>query len=304
MPTLELNRLTSVPILRPIPGHPWEAQAVFNAGAVRFNGRIHLIYRAVNQPFYLLGERPSPEHKFVSALGHAVSEDGLHFQREDHPVLVGEGPQEDWGVEDPRLTYIDGRFQMLYTAFGGRSWDDVRISRAVSTDLRHWEKKGVVLAEPNKDAALFPARFGGEYVLVHRREPSIWLARSRDLRVFTGHRVLLGPRPDSWEELKIGLGPTPIAIPQGWLLIYHGVDRHRVYRLGLAILDRDDPSRVLYRHPDPILSPELPWEREGLVPNVVFSCGAVEMPDAFYVYYGGADTALGVAALPKSALDQ
>lgn len=299
---LSLLRLSSEPILRPAPESAWEARAVFNTAAILKDGLVHLLYRGLNQSVHLDDPQPSLVHKYVSAIGLAQSVDGLHFERRSEPVLVGTGAQEGWGVEDPRITEIDGRYHLLYTAFGGRSWDDFRIARAVSDDLVHWHKEGPVLPEPNKDAALFPERVDGRYLLVHRREPSMWLAASTDLHHWTDHLVLMAPRPDSWEELKIGLGPPPVRIDAGWLVIYHAVDRHHVYRLGLAILDAKDPSRVLYRHPEPILSPELTWEREGLVPNVVFSCGLVERSESYHVYYGGADTVIGVAALSKAGL--
>lgn len=299
---LNLTRLVSEPVLRPFPEQAWEARAVFNAAATLRGGLVHLLYRGLNHSVHLNDTLPAQGHKYVSAIGLAQSADGLHFERRAEPVLSGEGPQEDWGVEDPRVTEINGRYHLLYTAFGGRNWGDFRIARAVSSDLIHWQKEGIVLPEANKDAALFPELFAGQYLLIHRREPSMWLSASTDLHHWTDHRVLMAPRPDSWEELKIGLGPPPIRIDAGWLVIYHGVDRQHVYRLGLAILDGQDPSRVLYRHPEPILSPELPWEREGLVPNVVFSCGLVDRGDAYYVYYGGADTVIGVAALAKADL--
>ncbi|MER3475131.1 MAG: glycosidase, partial [Armatimonadota bacterium] len=110
------------------------------------------------------------------------------------------------------------------------------------------------------------------------------------------------PRPGTWESLKIGAGAPPIKTEYGWLLFYHGVDDNRVYRLGVALLDLKDPSKVIKRYDKPVLSPETQWEKEGQVPNVVFTCGAVEIDETYFVYYGGADTVIGVATISKKEI--
>lgn len=241
--------------------------------------------------------RPEERYKFVSSIGYARSLDGIHFERYEKPVLVGMTEQEGWGVEDPRITKLEGRYYMLYTAFGGRSWDDIRISLVESEDLVNWSGRRILLDEPNKDAALLPEKVGGKYVLFHRRHPNIWIAYSDDLRTWHGHEIIMTPRPGFWDSRKIGIAGPPLKLEQGWLLIYHGVDENQVYRLGAALLDGEDPSKVLARQEAPILEPELEWERHGLVPNVVFSCGACEKDGVIYVYYGAADTCIGVAAV-------
>ncbi|NLW60558.1 MAG: glycosidase [Firmicutes bacterium] len=299
---LKLKRLTDQPVLRPRVENRWESRAVFNAAVVYENGMFSLFYRAADQPFKLTGEKPDPAHKFESVIGYATSTDGLNFERRDQPVYKGETAQEAWGVEDPRITKLDDTYYMLYTGFGGRSWDDIRISMATSKDLLTWERRGIVLDEPNKDAALFPERINGRYVLLHRRLPHIWLAFSDDLVHWDQHQIILETRPYSWEEKKIGIAGPPIKMEEGWLLVYHGVDHQHVYRLGFAVLDLQDPTKVLYRQREPILEPELVWEKEGLVPNVVFSCGAAELEDEIYVYYGAADTVIGVASMNKREL--
>src|SRR5690554_2859839 len=299
---LKLRRLSDQPVLLPKKENQWECEAVFNTAVVYENGVFSLFYRAANRPFVLTGEKPDPAHKFESVIGYAESTDGLNFERRDKPVFVGETPQEEWGVEDPRISKINGTYYMLYTGFGGRSWDDIRISMATSKNLTTWERQGIVLDEPNKDAALFPEKINGRYALLHRRLPHIWLAFSDDLVQWDQHQVILETRPHSWEEKKIGIAGPPIKMEEGWLLIYHGVDNDHVYRLGLALLDLRDPTKVIYRQREPILEPELVWEKEGLVPNVVFSCGAAELEDEIYVYYGAADTVIGVASLNKKEL--
>jgi predicted GH43/DUF377 family glycosyl hydrolase len=301
---VKLRRLTDQPVLLPRTEHQWESKAVFNTAVVYENGIFTLLYRAANQPFKLTGEKPDPAHSFESVIGYAVSTDGLNFERMDKPVFVGETAQEKWGVEDPRISKIEDIYYMLYTGFGGRNWDDIRITLATSQDLLSWERRGIVLDEPNKDAALFPEKINGRYVLLHRRLPHIWLGFSEDLVHWDQHQIIMETRLDSWEEKKIGIAGPPIKMEEGWLLIYHGVDNNHVYRLGLAVLDLQDPTKVIYRQSEPILEPELSWEKEGLVPNVVFSCGAAELEDEIYVYYGAADTVIGVASLNKGELKE
>ncbi|WP_026487091.1 glycoside hydrolase family 130 protein [Caldanaerobius polysaccharolyticus] len=296
----KLKRLSDKPVLSPIKEHGWERAAVFNAAAIYEGGKFHLFYRASDNEFVLNTEKPEEMYKFVSSIGYAVSDDGVSFERLSEPIMVGETEQEGWGVEDPRITKVDDRYYMLYTGFGGRDWTDFRICMAWSDDLKHWEGHKVVLDEPNKDAALLPEKVNGKYVLFHRRMPHIWIAYSEDLITWTDHKIVMSPIPGTWESKKIGIAGPPIKREDGWLLIYHGVDDNNVYRLGAALLDLRDPSKVVARQAEPILEPELKWEKEGLVPNVVFSCGAVEADGVYYVYYGGADTHIGVAAVEKS----
>jgi predicted GH43/DUF377 family glycosyl hydrolase len=299
---LRLKRLSEQPILAPIWEHEWERGAVFNAGAIYENGLIHLFYRASNNRFKLDTPKPMEEHKFVSSIGYAISTDGVNFSRFDKPVLTGVGEQEAWGVEDPRITKIGDTYYMLYTAFGGRDWYDYRPAMCWSKNLVDWQGHKVLLDEPNKDVALFPEKIGGRYVLLHRREPHIWIGFSTDLEHWTDHQILMRTIPGTWESKKIGIAGPPHKTEAGWVLFYHAVDQEHVYRLGVALLDLHDPTRVLARYPAPILEPETPWERFGLVPNVVFSCGSVEKDGAFFVYYGGGDAAIGVAAVDRSTL--
>jgi predicted GH43/DUF377 family glycosyl hydrolase len=233
----------------------------------------------------------------VSTIGYAVSQDGLDWLRLDRPVLEPANEFETKGVEDPRITRIDDTFYMTYTAYSERG---MRVSLAASSNLIAWERLGIILPnEDNKDAVLFPEKVGEHYVLLHRRPPDIWIACSNDLLHWTDHRVIMRPRPGTWEAQKIGAAGPPVKTDHGWLLIYHGVDEDHVYRLGAALLDLYDPTVVLKRQEAPILEPEEEWERHGDVSNVVFSCGQVMRDDTLYVYYGGADTAIGVGTVDK-----
>ena len=238
---------------------------------------------------------------FISRLGYAVSDDGIHFERYNDPVLTNEGEQELRGLEDPRLVKIDDTFYMMYTGYRGKTPSDYRICLASSRDLREWKRHGVVLDEPNKDASLFPKKVGNRYIMFHRRSPDIWIAYSDDLKSWYDHTRVMGPVASSdWEALKIGIAGPPMETDDGWLLIYHGVSHGHVYCLGIALLDADDPSKVIARQAEPILEPELPWEKAGHVPNVVFSCGQVEFGEKLVVYYAGADTVIGAAEIEKN----
>ena len=288
----KLERIGSGPILLPKRDSSWEAGAVFNCAAIYENGLVHMIYRASDLA-------PNGiEGPFISRLGYAVSRDGISFNRMREPVLSNDVPQEARGCEDPRVVKIEDTFYMMYTGYTG---DDFRICMASSRNLIDWERKGVVLDEKNKDASLFPEKIDGRYVMFHRRAPDIWIAYSDDLKSWGDHQMIMSPLEDStWEDKKIGIAGPPIRTEEGWFLIYHGVSkRNNTYTLGAALLDARDPCKVLARQSEPVLEPELEWEKVGAVPNVVFSCGQAEIGDRILVYYCGADTVIGVAGIRK-----
>lgn len=298
----KLRRLSDKPVLTPVKNNQWESLAVFNTAAVYEGGKFHLFYRAADKPFFLNTVMPEKENKYVSSVGYAVSSDGIHFDRYDEPLITGEGVQEAWGMEDPRITKIGDTYYMVYAAFGGRDWSDVRISMIESNDLENWGNRRILLDEPNKDAALLPEKVNGKYMLFHRRMPSIWAAYSDDLTNWNGHKIILEPRPGKWDCKKIGLAGTPVMIDEGWLMIYHGVNHKNEYRLGAALLDKNNPAKVIAMQDEPVLEPELEWEINGLVPNVVFSCAGIIVDGCLYVYYGAADTVIGVAGIEVSEI--
>jgi beta-1,2-mannobiose phosphorylase / 1,2-beta-oligomannan phosphorylase len=275
-----LTRFAGNPILQPNPFNAWEALNVFNAGVIFHNNLFHMFYRAQGIDY-------------ISTIGYAVSTDGYAWSRLDKPVFSPGTDYETRGVEDPRLTALEGKFYMTYTAW---SPTGIRTGLAVSENLIAWERLGIMLpGEDNKDTALFSERIGGRFCLLHRREPDIWLGYSDDLRSWGDHQAIMKPVPGGWEAKKIGIGGNPVRIDQGWLLIYHAVDKDNVYRLGVALLDAGNPTKVLARCKDPILEPAEMWEIKGDVPNVVFSCGQVVKDGVVYVYYGGADRLMGLA---------
>ncbi len=282
---IQLERHSSNPVLQPKPGHPWESLNVFNAAVVEHQGLLHMLYRAQGDDY-------------VSHIGYAASPDGLEWWRMDRPVLSPGSPLETRGVEDPRVTRLNDTFYMVYTAYSSHG---TRVSLAASRNLIAWDRLGVILPdEDNKDAALFPNKIGGCYCLLHRRPPDIWLAYSDDLLHWQDHRTVMRPLPGTWQTARIGIAGPPLRTPQGWLLVYHGVDAANVYRLGVALLDLDDPTVVRRRQAEPILEPKERWELEGDVPNVVFSDAAWLREDGtLWVYYGGADRCIGLAIAPS-----
>jgi predicted GH43/DUF377 family glycosyl hydrolase len=279
---MQLTRHPHNPLLTPDLASDWQCYNVFNAGVIHHNDLFHVFYRAQGLDW-------------ISRIGYAVSADGVHFNRLAQPVLA---PQDDWdcrGVEDPRITWLadENRFIMAYTAY---SHLGITPMFAESHNLISWRRLGpLVKGEDNKDHALFPRKVNGCYLTFHRRPPSIWIAWSNDLLHWVDMREILKPRPGGWDCSKVGAAGLPIETGAGWLVIYHATDTHNVYRLGVCLLDKNDPSRVIARPGEFIFEPRELWELKGDVPNVVFSCANPVVDGTVYVYYGGADHVIGLA---------
>ena len=210
---IKLKRLSDTPILSPKKQNSWQAGAVFNCAAIYDNGLVHLVYRATD-----ISSNDS-DGKYTNNLGYAVSQDGLNFDSLEEPILVNDVPQELRGPEDPRIVKLGDTFYMMYTGYGDRFDGDWRICLASSQNLIDWQRHGVMLDEPNKDASLFPEKINGQYVMLHRRPPNIWLAYSDDLSRWDHHTLVMETRPGSaWESEKIGIAGPPVKMKDGWLL--------------------------------------------------------------------------------------
>ena len=285
---MKLNRHPANPILLPDPLSDWETYNVFNPSVIHHGGLFHMHYRAQGLDY-------------VSRIGYAVSVDGVKWNRLRRPVLEPADEQDARGVEDPRVTVLDGVFYMAYTAYGRSLAQDLNITPmfARSENMIAWERLGpLVTGEDNKDHLLFPRQIGGRYVALHRRPPQVWLAESADLRDWpaASMRPIFGPRPDNgWDNKRVGGNGVPIETEHGWLMLYHAYDVEHVYRLGVCLLDLDDPGRVIRRPSQPIFEPQELWELRGDVPNVVFSCANPVVDGQVYVYYGAADHVIGLA---------
>lgn len=272
---------------------------VFNAAALYADSRVHIVYRAIG-------------NDGVSRLGYASSSDGYYIdERLSSPIFEPAQSAEKFGCEDPRITPLDGRYMMCYTAYGSRvlGTHQVAITSIGAEDFLEkkwsWGKRWLPFSGVrNKDAAFFPRKINGKYILLHRINPDICVAYSDDLKQWCNIRTIVRPRYSKWDSWKVGIAGPPIEIDEGWLLIYHGVNFEKMYSLGVAILEKKNPERVIYRSKRPILQPVEEYERYGVVPNVVFSCGAVMIDDQLLIYYGGADTVLCVATYDLAELKQ
>ena len=248
------------------------------------------------------------DRRGLSHLCAARSANGIDGWRVDkEPTLLAnphEYPEEIWGIEDPRITYVPEleQYAVAYTSFakGGPG-----VSLALTKDFKAFERYGVVMSPEDKDAALLPRRIGGFWALIHRPMTTLgahmWMSYSPDLRHWGSHKIILQARRGGWWDAnKIGLCSPPIETPAGWLAIYHGVRQTAsgsIYRLGLALFDLEDPAICLKRSDSWMFGPETPYEREGDVNGVVFPCGQTigNDGDTIHLYYGAADSCVAMA---------
>ncbi|MBA3405437.1 MAG: glycosidase [Gemmatimonadaceae bacterium] len=249
---------------------------------------------------------------WLTSISHfriARSNDGIHFAVDTHPAMSPATEYESFGIEDPRITFIDGRYWINYTAV---SQYGIATALASTTDFRTFDRHGVIFPPPNRDVTIFPAKIGGRYVALHRPMPdgigeqAIWLASSVDMLAWGNHRFVAGARNSGWDSSKVGGGAVPFRVQtgshDGWLAVYHGVTGSPpAYSLGALLLDPRDPGRVIARSREPILRPEAPYEREGFFGGVVFTCGLLAEEDRVRIYYGAAD---GVTAVADLSLDE
>ena len=236
----------------------------------------------------------------MSHLRVARSMDGVQFTIDPEPALSPLTELEEYGVEDPRATFIDGQWQITYVSVSRLG---ITTSRATTSDFRTFAREGVLFLPDQKDVVLFPEKIGGKYVALTRPMPGsfgrilgIWIAFSGDLASWGGHQPLAMPRWEMWDEVRTGASAVPFRTPDGWLELYHGVDRHSRYAIGALLLGADDPATVIGRSDQPILIPHEPYERTGLFNETVFSCGHVALDgDRIRLYYGAADSVTAAA---------
>jgi len=314
---MKLRRYEGNPIIKPR-GDDWESVATFNCAALYKDGKIHVFYRAVGD--YV---------RYASYQGYAVFDKNLNLlERPEEPVFGPDIRLWEMSIEDARLTEIEGEVYMTYVvtptpsppgAVRRRLGIPKPTCAAPRTALAkveglgepggpRFERLGIITPydADERDVVLFPEKIQGKYAAIHRpsnwvgpgypvERPSIWFAWLDGLPGrMHGHRVIMQPE-QPWEAKKIGAGPPPIKTEKGWLLIYHGVDWDHTYRAGAALLDIEEPWRVIARTKEPILEPEESYEVEGDVPNVVFPEGVVVIGDELLVFYGGADKVCCVA---------
>jgi predicted GH43/DUF377 family glycosyl hydrolase/glycosyltransferase involved in cell wall biosynthesis len=236
----------------------------------------------------------------ISHLRVARSDDGEHFTLDPDVQITALDPTEAYGVEDPRITQIDGLYHITYVAVSRLG---ITTARLTTRDFRSFERFGTIMYPDQKDVVLFPEKVNGRYLAFTRPMPGsfgrvlgLWLAESDDLDHWGGHRMVAEPRHRMWDEMRIGASLVPIRTDDGWLEIYHGADRMNRYGMGALLLDHGDPTEVLARSTRPLLTAEEPYEQDGFLHDVVFPSGHIELGDGrIRVYYGAADTSLCAA---------
>lgn len=303
-----LERFEGNPILAPIEENEWEKVGVFNPAAILLDNKVHILYRAFS------GNN-------ISTIGYAVSEDGYTIsERLDEPIYVPRASFEknssgsNYGCEDQRITQIDDRLYITYTAYDGVNVPKVALSSISVNDFlnRKWDawNSPITISPPgvdDKNTAILPEKVNGKYMVFHRIDLRIWVDFVDNL-AFAHDSYIQGfpwltPREGKWDSVKIGISAPPIKTEKGWLFTYHGIsEEDYAYRVGVLLLDLEDPTKIISRIDDPILEPIMQYEREGYIPNVVFPCGAVVKDGRFFLYYGGADTVVGVASCDLNEL--
>lgn len=305
-----LERFAGNPVIFPAKNTYWESTATFNPTAFINDGKIHVLYRAVGAAD-------------ISTIGYAKSNDGYHMTERSFkpifihknypfngtgPVSYGSGGGWNGGAEDPRVTKIDNKIYMTYTAFDG--WGSVRIGLTwISLDdfiNKRWNWREPVLISPpgqiHKNWVLFPEKVNGRYAILHSLSPDVLIEYIKDMKSFDGTKFINSIHQDhpKWhlrEKGMRGVGGAPIKTKYGWLVFYHAMEpkeMHR-YKLWVMLLDLKDPTKVLYRSKAPILEPDMFYENQGHKAGVIYSCGAVVKDKTLFVYYGGADMVSCVA---------
>lgn len=275
---------------------PYRANSVFNAAAAEIDGKILLLARV-------------EDFRGISHLTAARSDNGIdNWQIDRVPALIPEPekyPEELWGIEDPRITWIQDlkKWAICYTAY---SRGGPLVSLALTSDFRSFRRLGPVMPPEDKDAALFPVKFNGLWAMLHRPVPKslilgahIWISFSPNLKHWGEHQEIIQAREGGWWDAnKIGLCAPPMQTEAGWLILYHGVRTTAsgsIYRLGLVLLDLENPANVIRRTDEWIFGPKAHYEREGDVDDVVFPCGWIKKDNKVLMYYGAADSRLCLA---------
>jgi predicted GH43/DUF377 family glycosyl hydrolase len=332
---MEVNRCSENPIIKPadIPASQgnFEVIGVFNTGVARVGEEVVLLLRVAEMPVsedpnivlaavydekksgivfkeFSKGDEKNDfsdprliirgQETYLTSISYfrvARSSDGIHFEVEDKISFGAERGYESFGVEDPRISFIDGRYYISYVAV---SENGVVTALASTDNFRDFERKGIIFCPDNKDVVIFPERVAGKFYALHRPVSSLfgrhdmWISQSPDLISWGEHRCLMGIREGFWDEMKIGAGAVPIKTERGWLEIYHGADNNNFYCLGAVLLDSERPWKVLARSDDAIIRPEADYEVEGFFGGVVFSCGLISEEEKLKIYYGASDTSI------------
>lgn len=301
-------------IMSPDPNVPWKSKDVFNPAAVVHGGQVHLFPRSENIP--------APGERWVSRVGHYVSDDGVTFRpaaQPDVPVLEPTEPYERAGCEDPRVVQLeDGTFVMTYTAFDG---DVARLAIATSADLQTWTKHGLIFDDAallandafrachhgrpwTKSGGIVPQKVNGAYVM-YFGENDLFVATSKDgvrWSFDAAEKPVLSKRPGFFDQGLVEPGPPPFVDDEGIHLLYHGDGPPHGYQLGEAVFSKVDPRAVVRRSASTLLKPDQPYEQQGQVGAVIFAEGLVQHRGQWMLYYGAADGHIALATAPAAGV--
>lgn len=311
----------------------WEVIGVFNAGVAKYQDEIILLLRVAERPInsnpevYLtpvynaisnqmivetivksdscdfsdVRVIKTPEKNYLTSISHfrvARSQDGIHFDIDDHPTVLPGTIYESYGIEDPRITQIEDTYYITYSAI---SEYGICTGLMTTKDFVSFKREGNVFHPDNKDVVIFPKQVDNRYYALHRPscshygKPEMWIAESNDLRLWGNHRHLAEVRQGYWDDGRIGASAVPFEIEEGWLEIYHGADKNNRYCIGALLLDKHEPWKIISRSEKPFMEPEQLFETEGFFGNVIFPCGVLYENNLVKIYYGASDTSIGLA---------
>lgn len=336
---MQLIRSTENPIISPEdvkPSRPdFKVVCAFNAGVIRFQDEVLLLMRVAEIPHNgnpdvelvpvydteqaslviksfdrkdpLIDFSDSrfvrtPTEQYLTSISHfriARSKDGIHFDIEEKPAMSPANVFEVFGIEDPRITFMDGKYYINYSAISNVT--GVTTCLASTTDFKTFIRHGCIFTPDNKDIAIFPEKINGKYYAFNRpasaeyKTRDMWISESPDLVCWGNHKHLMGTRKGFWDDGRIGCSAVPFRTEQGWLEIYHGSSSDHRYCLGAVLLDLNEPWKVIARGGLPLMEPETDYEINGFFGNVIFNCGVLCEEGIVKIYYGAADTCIGYA---------
>jgi predicted GH43/DUF377 family glycosyl hydrolase len=300
---IKLERYAKNPILSPLPDSPWECTNVSNAGAVVHDNKIYLIYRAEGSDL-----RNGPGSWPVTRLGLAVSENGYDISERHTLPIFDRSANDPWcefGCEDPRISKIDDTYYIVYVTMSRFGHFGDRLRYATTKDFKTFTAGGFLMPQlEQRTSGLLPGKIDGKFFLFHRPMPNMWGSYSKDLKTWENMSCILETKDGSWYENKLGIGAPPIETPYGWLLFWHGKNNRSEYALGVMLLDKQNPHRVIKFQEEPILTCEKDFEKNGFVKNVIYTSGAVKFGDKYFVYYGCCDRVLSVATVSVNEVNQ
>ncbi len=338
---MEVFRSEKNPIITPEkikPSRPdFKVIGVFNCGVARFKGEILLLMRVAEIPINTVLKKilvpmldiktnkivvkgfnkadssvdssdsrfvRKPSKQYLTSISHfrvARSENGIDFNINEKPAMFPENKYERFGIEDPRITLIDGKYYISYSAVSDIT--GITTCLASTTDFITFTRHGVIFMPDNKDIAIFPEKIKGRYYALNRpisaeyKTRDIWISESPDLLYWGNHVRLMGVREKYWDNGRVGCGAVPFRIEEGWMEIYHGSSVSNRYCLGAVLLDAVEPWKIIARSEKPIIEPEMDYELNGFFGSVIFSCGVLYEKGRVKIYYGAADTCVAYAEI-------